>query len=211
MEAVCLDMDGVVDSERYWVEREETGIFPAAGVGDVPVAEITGMSHREAYDYLDERYGVEMERAAFLDLYEAAAREIYTERVALMDGLPALLDTLRERGHGTAIVSSSPPAWIELVRKRFGLAGFDAVVSAATVDRGKPAPDVYRHAAAELGVAPAACVAVEDSTHGVASATAAGMDCIGYRDAKRDGDADLPAADAVAVGPQELRTALLAR
>ena len=75
---------------------------------------------------------------------------------------------------------------------------------------GKPEPDVYRHAADELGVDPAECVAVEDSTHGVASATAAGMTRIGYRgvDAK---ERDLAAADSAVDGPQELRAALLAR
>ena len=65
---------------------------------------------------------------------------------------------------------------------------------------GSAEPDVYRHAADELDIDPAECVAVEDSTHGVASATAAGMTRIGYRgvDAK---DFDL-AADSAVDGPQ---------
>ena len=48
---------------------------------------------------------------------------------------------------------------------------------------GSAEPDIYRHVADEFGVDPAECIAVEDSTHGVASATAAGMTCIGYRSA----------------------------
>ena len=214
MEAVLFDMDGVmVDSERYWVDIEAERIFPKAGVADVEVAEITGMNYREVYDYLDETYGVAIGKGEFLDIYEVAAREIYTERVALMDGFRDLCGTLRDRGKRLAVVSSSPPDWIELVCKRFELSMFDEVVSAEQVDGpGKPEPHVYRYAAEELGVAPGECVAVEDSTHGVESANSAGMVCIGYRGADEEGKSlDLAAADAVVSGPQELRAELLAR
>jgi beta-phosphoglucomutase-like phosphatase (HAD superfamily) len=75
---------------------------------------------------------------------------------------------------------------------------------------GSAEPDIYRHVADELGVDPAECIAVESSTHGVASATAAGMTCIGYRSADAK-ERDLAAADSAVDGPQELRVALLAR
>lgn len=73
---------------------------------------------------------------------------------------------------------------------------------------GKPDPGVYEHAADRLGVPPSAYVAVEDSTHGVESATRAGMACVGYRTG-RNREADLSAADAVADGPDALRAELL--
>jgi beta-phosphoglucomutase-like phosphatase (HAD superfamily) len=46
--------------------------------------------------------------------------------------------------------------------------------------RGKPAPDVYLHAAQQLGIDPRACVAVEDSVNGVTSALSAGMVVVGF-------------------------------
>ncbi len=52
---------------------------------------------------------------------------------------------------------------------------FAAAVSSEEVPRGKPAPDVYLEAAARLGVPPAACAAVEDSSNGLRSAAAAGL------------------------------------
>jgi beta-phosphoglucomutase-like phosphatase (HAD superfamily) len=55
---------------------------------------------------------------------------------------------------------------------------FAAVVSSEEVARGKPAPDVYLEAARRLGVAPAACVAVEDSRSGILAALAGGMRCV---------------------------------
>jgi len=212
MDAVLFDMDGViVDSERYWVEIEEERIFPAAGIPDLQTDEITGMNYREVYDHLDEEYDVTVDREEFLGIYEEVAHEVYTERAALMDGFRDLCGTLRDRGTSLAIVSSSPPAWIDMVCDRFGLQEFDATVSAEDIDGpGKPEPHVYRHAADELALDPAECVAVEDSTHGVASATAAGMSCIGYRGADAK-ELDLTSADSVVDGPQELRAALLAR
>jgi len=58
---------------------------------------------------------------------------------------------------------------------------FDAVVSASEVERAKPAPDLYLTAAKRLGVRPAACLAVEDTGAGIASAKAAGMFAVQVR------------------------------
>ena len=57
------------------------------------------------------------------------------------------------------------------------------VVTGDMVHRGKPDPDIYRLAATQLGVSPAACLAVEDAPKGVAAALAAGMRVVGVRTA----------------------------
>lgn len=54
------------------------------------------------------------------------------------------------------------------------------VFSATDVNNGKPAPDVYLHAAATMGWHPSTCVVVEDSVAGITSGLAAGMKVIGY-------------------------------
>ena len=54
------------------------------------------------------------------------------------------------------------------------------IYSAQTLGAPKPAPDVYLHAAAALGVAAADCVVVEDSVSGAKAAHAAGMRCMGF-------------------------------
>ena len=204
MEAVLFDMDGVVvDSESYWVEREEDWFAEVAP--DATVEEIAGMNYREVYEHLEERHGVSVTRETFLGWYEETAEEVYGERASPMDGFHELVGDLRSAGYPVALVTSSPPAWYGIVLDRFDLGGaFDATVSAEEVERGKPAPDVYEHAATTLGVPPTECVAVEDSANGVAAAVDAGMTCIGYRP---DG-ADLPRADSVVTGPQELREAI---
>ena len=58
--------------------------------------------------------------------------------------------------------------WQELIPRRY---------SAEFMERGKPAPDIYLHAADQLGIAPEACLALEDSRLGTMAALAAGMTC----------------------------------
>jgi beta-phosphoglucomutase-like phosphatase (HAD superfamily) len=54
------------------------------------------------------------------------------------------------------------------------------VFSAIEVARGKPAPDLFLHAAAQMGVAPANCLVIEDSPFGIVAACAAGMTALGF-------------------------------
>jgi len=210
MKAVLFDMDGVlVDSEEYWVALEEEEVLPeAVGEGVVDDEEITGMNYREIHGYLDEHYGEHLDigREAFEAYYEDAAEDLYSERVDLIEGFEVLADDLRDRGVRTAVVSSSPLDWIGIVVDRFEIdEHFDALVSGNEIDgRSKPEPEVYEIAAAEVGVDPADCVAVEDSENGVEAANRAGMESVGYRTEINAG-MDLSQADHVAEGAEELR------
>ncbi|GAB6860942.1 HAD family hydrolase [Haloplanus litoreus] len=201
MDAVLFDMDGViVDTEEFWREREAEVILPAAvAEGDPAQAEIRGVNYRETYDYLAERYEMALERDEFLALYESAAADLY-DATDLMPGFRDLLANLRNRGVRVAIVSSSPPDWIDRVVERFDL-DVDATVSTEDVDGpGKPASDVYLAAAERVGVAPADCVAVEDSPNGVRAATQAGIPTVAYGgDPEATELADYAASDAAAL------------
>jgi HAD superfamily hydrolase (TIGR01509 family) len=209
MDAVLFDMDGVlVDSERFWHAFEDEWVFAEATAGTPTREEITGRNYRENYDYLTETYGTTVSKEEYVARYDEHAMEVvYGDGVTLMDGAEELFDDLRRKVR-VAIVSSAPQAWIGVVRDRFDLDPLDLVLSAEDIDGpGKPEPDVYEHAAAELGVSPGNCVVVEDSHAGVLAATGAGMHCLGYRTAQNQ-DTDLSAADEVVEGPAELRTAL---
>jgi HAD superfamily hydrolase (TIGR01509 family) len=81
-----------------------------------------------------------------------------------------------------AVASSSPTHWLRGSLERFGLAQYfgDRLFSAAEhVSRGKPHPDIYLHAALEIGVEPAGILVLEDTAPGVAAARAAGMTVVG--------------------------------
>ena len=72
------------------------------------------------------------------------------------------------------------------------------IFSSEDVARPKPAPDLFLHAAAKLGVEPSRCAVVEDSPHGVSAARAAGMRAFGY--AGLEASAPLAAAGATTFG-----------
>jgi HAD superfamily hydrolase (TIGR01509 family) len=96
-----------------------------------------------------------------------------------LPGVMALLTAVRARGWRTAVASSSQRASILRALEGLNLAGqFNVTAGGDEVRRAKPAPDVYLLAAQRLGVAPEACVALEDSHNGVQAAKAAGMACI---------------------------------
>jgi HAD superfamily hydrolase (TIGR01509 family) len=81
--------------------------------------------------------------------------------------------------------------------------------SARDVRAGKPAPDVFLHAAAAAGVPPTACLVIEDSVPGALAARAAGMACVGL--APRGDDPALRAAGAVLIRSFDELPAILRR
>lgn len=81
-----------------------------------------------------------------------------------------------------AVASSSPLDRMRTSLDVTGLLSFfsERLFSASDVPKGKPAPDLFLHAAARLEVDPAQCIVVEDSAAGVRAARAAGMTPIGF-------------------------------
>ena len=103
-----------------------------------------------------------------------------------------------------AIASSSSPERLAGCLDILGLADLfpEHVYSASMVARGKPHPDLFLHAAARVGVEPAAAIVIEDSASGIRGAVAAGMAAIGFLGGShvRDGHGErLRAAGAVAI------------
>lgn len=98
-------------------------------------------------------------------------------------GVIGLCDAVLARADWKLCAASTcaKPAALATLRGALGperLAGFAAVCAGADVEKKKPAPDVYLLAAKKGGLAPASCVAIEDTEHGVAAAKAAGLKCV---------------------------------
>ena len=124
--------------------------------------------------------------------YYRKAIETFSAR-DLLPGALAALRAAKAAGLKIALASASRSAG-ELV-ERMGIAEcFDHVVDASTVVRAKPDPEIFRRAAAALGVDPAACLGIEDAQAGVAAIKSAGMAALGIGDARilRGADAVLP-------------------
>jgi HAD superfamily hydrolase (TIGR01509 family) len=80
------------------------------------------------------------------------------------------------------VASSSGPDKIRATLAQTGLLDFfdGRIFSAHEVERGKPAPDLFLHAASKMGVAPQSCAVIEDTIVGVEGARAAGMSAFGF-------------------------------
>ncbi|EEP72935.1 HAD-superfamily hydrolase, subfamily IA [Micromonospora sp. ATCC 39149] len=176
-DAVVFDLDGViVDSEPVWEEVRRAYVAAHGGTWQPDTQRrLMGMSTGEWARYLSGELGVgrTAEQVAAEVVDEMARR--YAERVPVIDGADEVVRRLAARWP-LGLASSSPTRLIAAALAATGLTGaFGATLSTEETERGKPAPDVYLEVARRLGVDPARCMAVEDSSNGVRSAAAAGM------------------------------------
>jgi HAD superfamily hydrolase (TIGR01509 family) len=180
IEAVVFDLDGVlIDSEPVWEQVRRRVVATYGGHWDADTQErLMGMSTGEWSRYLSEDLDVALtpdEVAGTVITQMAAA---YREHLPLLPGAVEAVTRIGERWP-LGLASSSPRSLIETVLDAASLRQeFTTVLSTEEVERGKPAPDAYLAVAERLGVRPAACAAVEDSSNGLRSAAAAGYQVI---------------------------------
>ncbi|MDX8049343.1 HAD family phosphatase [Lentzea sp. BCCO 10_0798] len=175
MDAVIFDLDGVlIDSEQVWDEVRQSF---AAAHGGVWTAEATramqGMSTPEWGAYLVSDVGVQLTPAEASAGVIAEMEKAYAAHLPVIPGAVDAVRAVASR-FPVAIASSAPAVLIKVFLKVTGLP-VPVAVSSESCAAGKPSPDVYLAAAAQLGVSPASCYAIEDSTNGLKAALAAGM------------------------------------
>lgn len=178
---VIFDCDGVlVDSEKLSIELDRRVL---ADLG-------WSLSHREILHRFVGRsaahFRAEIERHLGTSLsedweapYQSWYEDAFSRELTAVPGVESALDEIPTR---TCVASSGSHAKI---RRTLGLTGLHSrfagrIFSADDVVEGKPAPDLFLHAADSLGVAPGRCAVVEDSRFGVQAARAAGMQVFGY-------------------------------
>jgi len=177
IDAVIFDMDGIlIDSERLYLQAWHIVAEKLDCPEIVPLfPEIVGLP----YDELQRVLQRELKPPLTMEFLGTAIREAL--RPILVDGYPLkpgtveILTYLENRDLPCAVATSSTTS----VPEKLGANGIDHffryVVSRDQVARGKPHPDIFLEAAEQLGAAPARCLAVEDSKHGLRAAIAAGM------------------------------------
>jgi HAD superfamily hydrolase (TIGR01509 family) len=176
-----FDCDGVLVDSEVLVTRIESELLSAVGITLSPeeiAATFVGLSDAEMHRRIEEQWQIRlpsdfaMRKSARID----AAFEVDLTPVP---GVPELLADL---GGARCVASSSALPRIRQSLAATGLAPFfePHLFSASMVANGKPAPDLFRHAARSMDVAPSACAVIEDSPHGVAAGRAAGMYVIGF-------------------------------
>lgn len=184
--AVIFDCDGVlVDSEpaaNRVLAEELTRIGVPTSTED-SVRDYMGRSWGHMVEVVSERLGGPPP-AALAEAYRERLFAAYAAReVPAVPGIAAALDGLDARGIPYCVASSGDH---ERIRNGLATAGlgdrFDdgRIFSADDVGRGKPWPDLFLHAAEQMGFAAARTTVVEDSPAGVQAGRAAGMAVLGY-------------------------------
>lgn len=178
---VIFDCDGVlVDSEplanAVMAEALTAQGWPMSGAESV--ARFKGGHMHQVHAALEAQLGRTVSRD-WISGFDAACRIALTE-VAAVDGIADLIERARQAHISICVASQGPHEKMAVTLKA---AGFDnifagRIFSSVDVERPKPAPDLFLHAAQSCGVPPEKCLVIEDSATGVAAARAAGMKVI---------------------------------
>lgn len=179
---LIFDCDGVlVDSEPI-ANRVLNEELRALGL-DIGLAEstraFTGLSMTSCVALIERMLGAPVPEDFVAGLRQRTS-EAFRGRLRPVVGIEALLGRLEVP---FCLASSSSHARIRASLDETGLRRWfprGAIFSAEDVERGKPAPDLFLHAARRHGCPPEGCTVVEDSVPGVAAAMAAGMRVYGY-------------------------------
>jgi len=173
---VIFDCDGVlIDSEiisARMLVAELGRLGVAIDLGYVG-RHFLGRSYPTVMKVIRADFGVDLPEG-FEDAYRARLLAAFETDLRVMPGVIPVLTALRMPW---CVATSSSPA---RARRSLQIAGLSALVgtrlfTASEVAQGKPAPDLFLHAAARMGADPARCLVIEDSLMGVRAARAAGM------------------------------------
>lgn len=178
IQGVIFDMDGLMfDTERMWATFWKPALAPLG----LPYSEgldedARGTAGDTMRAVLRKHYGPDCDTEAILDSLHAVAAEAFASPVPKKPGLDELLAYLKEKGIPMAVASSSREDVVYRHLRNGNIAGyFDAVLAGGSVERSKPAPDIFLLAAEKLGVRPADCLVLEDSYNGVRAGHAGGF------------------------------------
>jgi len=189
---VIFDCDGVlVDSETI-ANRIMTEAINDAGVSityEECRARFVGGTLKRVIDTVEEWRGAPLPDG-WQESFEARRNDAFREELQAVAGVEQVLQALQDHSLPFCVASSGSLEKMDLtlgltrLRPYFG----DRIFSAAMVAQGKPAPDLFLHAAEQMGQQPENCAVVEDSLLGVAAGVAAGMRVLAYT-AESDADA----------------------
>ncbi|MFG3105643.1 HAD family hydrolase [Streptomyces tendae] len=182
---VIFDNDGVlVDSEPI-SNRLLAGYLTELGHPtsyEDSLRDYMGGAMHRVHDLVLERTGRRLP-SDFDDVFHGRVFAAFERELEPVPGAVDVLEKLAADGVAYCVASSGSHERIRTGHRRTGLDRWfddERIFSSQDVGRGKPAPDLFLHAAERMGVAPERCAVVEDSPLGVRAAVAAGMDVYGF-------------------------------
>lgn len=180
--ALLLDFNGVIINDEH---QHQASLATALESYGIPLAhedyyrEFLGFDDRECFRYAFSKAGLPLDRDRLAEAMErkgTAYQALVSERMDLVPGAIAFIESAYREGIPMAIVSAARRSEIEFVLRTTGVADLiDAVVAAEDVTSCKPSPEGYLYGLDLLRADPADAVAVEDSVPGMQAARAAGL------------------------------------
>ncbi|GGR81473.1 HAD family hydrolase [Streptomyces nojiriensis] len=182
---VIFDNDGVLVDSEPLANSILAGYLTELGhptTYEESVRDYMGSAVHRVHDLVVERTGQQLP-ADFDETLHARTVAAFEQELKPVPGVEEVLGALTAQGVGYCLASSGSHDRIRVGHRVAGLDGWfeeEWIFSAQDVGQGKPAPDLYLHAASQMGVEPARCVVIEDSPLGVQAAVAAGMDVYAF-------------------------------
>ncbi|MFC8829188.1 HAD family hydrolase [Streptomyces sp. NPDC057137] len=184
-ELVIFDNDGVLVDSEPLSNTILAGYLTELGhptTYEDSLRDYMGAAVHRVHDLVRERTGQQLPED-FDDTLHSRVFAAFERELKPVEGVTEVLGKLAADGRAYCVASSGSHERIRVGHRKTGLDRWftpEVVFSAQDVGRGKPAPDLFLHAAERMGVSPARCVVIEDSPLGVAAARAAGMDVYAF-------------------------------
>ncbi len=181
---VIFDCDGVlVDSETI-TNQVFARLISEAGWPisfEECCARFKGLSLADSMNQIEAHLGQSLAES-WPEHYRTESYAALRAHVQIMPGAMEAIASVHHAGAQMCIASSGPMGKMDITLARTGLkAKFSGLIfNSAMVSQGKPAPDLFQHAARQMNVSPTGCLVIEDSRYGARAARAAGMTCLGY-------------------------------
>jgi mannitol-1-/sugar-/sorbitol-6-/2-deoxyglucose-6-phosphatase len=176
--AVIFDLDGVLADSEPWWNQIDAKLLAEHGVsyrGEYH-RNVLGVSYRIAVEFYKNAFHISAPVAELMRRRGEIASEFFAKNVGLFPSAKTTLEQLREMKLRLAVATSSVSASARPFLERTGIRSFfEVIVTGDEVQRGKPDPDIYLRTVDKLGIAPEACLVIEDALAGVAAAKGANM------------------------------------
>ncbi|BBE19521.1 hydrolase, haloacid dehalogenase-like family [Aquipluma nitroreducens] len=191
IEAIIFDMDGtLVDTEPFntEIERRQFALNKIV-ISEEDHQKFLGVASDAMWKEIAEQYNLQILVEELIEQNHIESIRYFTgiEEILVMPGLVELLEKLQAKKYPMAVASSSTPEIIDLILNKTDLKKyFQVIASAEQAGKSKPEPDVFLLTAERLGIKPANCLVVEDSSNGIKAAQAAGMTCVAYHSPDAD-------------------------
>lgn len=184
IDLVIFDCDGVlVDSEPLSnaVLAKHAARLGWAMDAEESQSRFVGMTMTQVHDSIEAKLETSLDQS-WIDQYYTDCFALFSEKLTAVDGVDALIRRVLGAGKKICVASQGPHEKMQLTLGVTGLGDYFTghIFSARDVARPKPFPDLFRHAANSMDVAPQRCCVIEDSLSGVRAANAAGMPVIHY-------------------------------